>query len=467
MGKLSSSRRVANSLSVVKPSQSSSPFPHKPHLSSSNPKTNRPQHSSSRKTLTPSLIPPQTPTKPIFESPNLSDARTKYDSVLQFHADSLGLRHHNALLRAFAKLGSFQDCIFLLEHMRRKNPSFAPDRTTFDILLWRACKTPSTLDPECRMISQAVKLMVSNGCRPDNVSIDLAVRGLCNVEREDDAIELVKEFSVKYSPPDTFTYNFFVRHLCKNWTMSAVYDFIKEMKEKVNLKPDVVTYTTLIDNVCKSGNLRQATKLIGELTEAGLKKDCYLYNTIMKGHIKLNEGSEVFRVYNEMLDKGVKPDLVTYNTLIFGLSKVGRVDEAKKFLRVIVDSGHFPDTVTYTTLMNGMCRKGETLKAIDLLRAMEEEGCTPNSCTYNTLLYGLCKSKFLEKATELYEAMKAAEMKLESSTYASFVRVLCRHDKIADAYEAFDYVVESKSLTDVSAYSTLESTLKSLKKAKG
>ncbi|KAL6959881.1 hypothetical protein U1Q18_040030 [Sarracenia purpurea var. burkii] len=126
----------------------------------------------------------------------------------------------------------------------------------------------------------------------------------------------------------------------------------------------------------------------------------------------------------------------------------------------------FPDEVTYTSLMNGMCREGNALRALKLLEEMEEKGCTPNSCTYNTLLHGLCKAKLLERAFELYGVMKSGDVKLETGSYGTFVRTLCRYGRISEAYEVFDYAVESKSLKDFIAYSTLESTLKWLKKAK-
>lgn len=57
-------------------------------------------------------------------------------------------------------------------------------------------------------------------------------------------------------------------------------------------------------------------------------------------------------------------------------------------------------------------------------------------------------------------------MKLETGSYGTFMRALCRNGRVAEAYEVFDYAVESKSMTDVAAYSTLESTLKWLKKAR-
>ncbi|XP_043712055.1 pentatricopeptide repeat-containing protein At2g17670 [Telopea speciosissima] len=401
----------------------------------------------------------------VFNSPSLSDAKKTFNSIIvSSPAQHLDIRFHNAILQSFSQVSTPQDSLAFFHHMTKTHPSFIPNRSTYNILLSHSCKCPS--DSDLSLLHNTLDLMAHNGFPPDQSSVDLVVRSLCSVGREDKAVELVKEFSLKHSPPDSFTYNFFIRHLSKTRVLSSVYSLIEDLQNTVNLKPDLVTYTILIDSVCRSKNLREATRLLGVLRESGFKPDCFLYNTIMKGYCMLDSGNEVIGVYKKMMEDGVEPDLVTYNTLIYGLSKAGRVSESRKFLRVMAEMGHFPDAVTYTSLMNGMCRKGDALGALELLEEMEQKGCSPNSCTYNTLLHGLGKSRFLDKAVELYEMMKSSGMKLETASYATFVRALCRADRVAEAYGVFDYAVESKSLTDVAAYSALESSLKWLKKTR-
>ncbi|KAJ9172589.1 hypothetical protein P3X46_015806 [Hevea brasiliensis] len=401
--------------------------------------------------------------KPLFKSPELDDAKKLFNALISTTRVPLDLRFHNSFLQSYASISTIDSSISLLHHMVKTLPSFTPDRSTYHILLSQSCRT---IAPSLSAVHQILNLMVNNGFDPNQVTVDIAVRSLCSVGREDDAVELVKELSLKHSKPDTFTYNFLIKCLCKCRALSTVYNFIDEMRSSFDIMPDLVTYTILIDNVCNSKNLREATRLVGILRECGFKPDCFVYNTIMKGYCMLSRGNEAIEVYKKMKEEGVEPDLVTYNTLIFGLSKSGRLSEAKKHLKIMVESGHFPDAVTYTSLMNGMCRKGDASGALSLLSEMEEKGCSPNSCTYNTLIHGLCKGRLLEKAIELYLVMKEDAMKLDTASYATFVRALCREGKVAEAYEVFDYAVESKSLTDIAAYLTLESTLKWLKKAR-
>ncbi|GAV78568.1 PPR_1 domain-containing protein/PPR_2 domain-containing protein [Cephalotus follicularis] len=409
-------------------------------------------------------IPDDSRTQNFFKSPDLKEAKTLVNSITNAAKTPLDLRFHNSLLQSYASISTVDNSISLLGHMIKTLPSFSPKRSTYHIVLIQACKTP---DSSLSLVHKVLNFMVTNGLKPDQVTTDIAIRSLCLSGREDNAVELVKELALKQSPPDTFTYNFLVKILCKCRALSTVYSFIDEMKTAFDIKPDLVTYTILIDNVCNTKNLREATRLVGVLSESGFKPDCFVYNTIMKGYCMLSRGSEAVAIFKKMKEEGVEPDLVTYNTLIFGLSKAGRVNEARKYLKTMVETGHFPDAATYTSLMNGMCREGQALGALSLLEEMEAEGCSPNSCTYNTLLHGLCKARLLQKGIELYGVMKAGDMKLETASYATFVRALCREGRVAEAYEIFDYAIESKSLTDVAAYSTLESTLKWLRKAKG
>ncbi|ESQ50721.1 hypothetical protein EUTSA_v10022683mg [Eutrema salsugineum] len=398
-----------------------------------------------------------------FKTPDLSDAKSLFNSIAATSRIPLDLKFHNSVLQSYASIAAVDDTVKLFLHILKSQPGFSPEHSTFHILLSHACRAP---DSSLSNVHLVLNLMVNNGVAPNQVTTDIAVRSLCESGRISEAMDLIKELSKNHSPPDTYTYNFLLKHLCKCGSLDVVYEFIDEMKETFEVKPDLVSYTILIDNVCNSKNLREAMRLVSALGDAGFKPDCFLYNTIMKGFCTLSKGSEAIIVYKKMKEEGVEPDRITYNTLIFGLSKSGRVEEARKYLQTMVEAGYEPDAVTYTSLMNGMCRKGASLGALSLLEEMEARGCAPNACTYNTLLYGLCKARLMDKGIELYGLMKSNGVKLESSAYATLVRGLVRSGKVAEAYEVFDYAVDSKSLTDVSAYTTLEATLKWLKKAK-
>ncbi|CAF2038322.1 BnaA09g09230D [Brassica napus] len=450
MGKIPSSFRSLTSTQLIK-----KPTPPPPPRNSQNRITGT--HHDSPK-------PPHTThSRNPFKSPNLSSAKSLFNSIAATSKTPLDTKFHNSVLQSYASIASVDDAVNLFHHILKSQPTFSPEPSTFNILLSHACRSP---DSPLSNVHRVLNLMVNSGVAPNNVTTDIAARSLCESDRITDAKDLVMELSEKHSPPDMFTYNYLLKQLCKYESLNAVYEFRDKMKESFNVKPDLVSYTILIDHVCNSKNLREAMKLVSDLGVDGFKPDCFVYNTIMKGFCTLSKGSEAVGVFKKMKEDGVEPDRITYNTLIFGLSKSGRIEEARKYLQTMDEAGYEPDAVAYTALMNGMCRKGASLGALSLLEEMEARGCAPNDVTYNTLLYGLCKGRLMEKGIEFYEMMRSKGLKLESYAYATLVRALVRSGKVAEAYEVFDYAVESKSLSDASAYATLETSLKWVKKAK-
>ncbi|CAL1394381.1 unnamed protein product [Linum trigynum] len=460
MGRIPPSLRSAVSTSLIKRAPDSQPLSDQPRQFLHKPIKRKPAKVSAAEQESGRLQ-----QKPLLKSPDLNDAKKLFNSLVAAARAPLEVRFNNAFLQSYAAISTPDNSISLLHHMSKTLPSFSPDRSTFHLLLPHCCASPES-SRSLSAVRQTLNLMVNKGFDPNQVTVDIAVRSLCSAGHVDEAVELVKEMALKHCKPDTYTYNFLVKSLCKTRVLSSVYGFIDEFKTSFGVEPDLITYTILIDNVCNSRNLREATRLVSVLKECGNKPDCYVYNTIMKGYCMLSKGSEAIGIYKQMKEDGVEPDMVTYNTLIFGLSKSGRVSDARKYLKVMVDNGYPPDAVTYTSLMNGLCREGNVMGAVELLEEMKVKNCEPNSCTYNTLLHGLCKGRMLEKGIELYGLMKQVGMQIETASYATFVRALCREGRVAEAYEVFDYAVESRSLTDVAAYTTLESTLKWLVKAR-
>ena len=66
---------------------------------------------------------------------------------------------------------------------------------------------------------------------------------------------------------------------------------------KQGLNPDVVTYNTLMNELCKMGNVKEAIKL-----------------------------------FQQMKGSNVVPNVITYSTLMDGLSKEGMIQEANCLL---------------------------------------------------------------------------------------------------------------------------------------
>ncbi|KAK6288272.1 hypothetical protein POUND7_014451 [Theobroma cacao] len=386
MGKIPPSFRPAISNSLIKrqPLESPTAIPHQfPE------KTTKKRPSQHSKTAQASLG--SRKAEPLFKSPDLSSAKKVFNSIVVTTKAPIDLRFHNTLLQSYASVSTVNDSISFLHHMVKAHPSFSPDRSTYHILLSQSCKAPdSSLSP----VRQTLNLMVTNGLKPNQVTTDVAIRSLCEAGRIDHAVELVKELSLKHSPPDNFTFNFLVKNLCKCRTLSTVYGFIDDMKSSFGIKPDLVTYTILIDNVCNSKNLREAMRLVGVLNESGFKPDCFVYNTIMKG-----EGNALGAVLllEEMERKGCSPNSCTYNTLLHGLCKGRLMEKGMELYRAMKSAGMMLEKASYATLVRALCREGRVAEAYEVFDYAVESKSLTDVAAYSTLEVTL---KWLKKARE-------------------------------------------------------------------
>ncbi|KAB1224476.1 hypothetical protein CJ030_MR2G016365 [Morella rubra] len=98
---------------------------------------------------------------------------------------------------------------------------------------------------------------------------------------------------------------------------------VDEMENK-SYKPNAVTYGTIINALCKSGETSVAVGLLRKMEQANFELNVVLYNTIIDSLCKDRLLTEALDLSSKMICKGIHPDLVTYNSLIQGLCNDGR-----------------------------------------------------------------------------------------------------------------------------------------------
>jgi pentatricopeptide repeat protein len=122
--------------------------------------------------------------------------------------------------------------------------------------------------------------------------------------------------------------------------------------------PNVVTYTVLINNLCKSGYLSSAEIRCKEMLAGRFLPNSFTYNCFL--NYMATEGElEKAKVLHAAMLKGCLANTVTFNTLIKGFCKVGQIQEAIDLMQKITESGFFPDCISYSTIINELSKMGK------------------------------------------------------------------------------------------------------------
>ncbi|KAF3560522.1 hypothetical protein DY000_02012306 [Brassica cretica] len=213
--------------------------------------------------------------------------------------------------------------------------------------------------------------------------------------------------------PDVVTYGTIVNGLCKMGDTVSALNFLKKMEES-RIKVDVVIYSSIIDRLWKDGRHSDAQnlfsererwsdglRLLREMLERKIDPDVVTFSVLVK------EGNffEAEELYDDMIRMGVYPNTVTYNSIIDGFCKQDRLDDAEHLFYLMSTKGCSPDVITFSTLIDGSCRAKRVDDRIKLLREMSRRGLVANAVTYNTLIHGFCQVGDLNAAQDLLHEM--------------------------------------------------------------
>jgi pentatricopeptide repeat protein len=80
------------------------------------------------------------------------------------------------------------------------------------------------------------------------------------------------------------------------------------------VSPDCITYTTMINELCRRNDVKKAIELWNSMTEKGIRPDRVAYNTLIHGCCVAGEMGKATELRNEMLRQGLIPNNKTSRT---------------------------------------------------------------------------------------------------------------------------------------------------------
>jgi len=182
-------------------------------------------------------------------------------------------------------------------------------------------------------------------------------------------------------------------NLGRVWNKQLAGGDLNDMKNEKGgdtmVKPDVVSFTSVIDTWAKSGNKHAAAKAM----------------TLLK---------QMEKLYVQEGQRGMKPNVYTYSACINAFAKSNEPDapiqaEALlKEMKMSYEAGDMdvkPNVVNYNSVINawGRCKsEGAAERALHILNTMESEGVEPDALSYSLVVSAWAHSSY-PKATKQAE----------------------------------------------------------------
>ncbi|XP_050236986.1 putative pentatricopeptide repeat-containing protein At1g02420 [Mercurialis annua] len=270
---------------------------------------------------------------------------------------------------------------------------------------------------------------------PRTVQVVLGrVAKLCSVRQ---TVESFRKFRRFVSVLDTSCFNALLRTLCQEKSMSDARNVYHMLKKE--FRPDLQTFNILLSG-WKSAE--EAELFFTEMREFGVKPDVVSYNSLIDVYCKGREIEKAYRVIDEMKGEDISPDVITYTSVIGGLGLMGQPDKARDLLKEMKEYGCYPDVAAYNAVIRNYCIAKRLGDASSLMDEMASKGLDPNATTYNLFFRVLYWSNDLKSSWRLYRRMMDAGCLPNTQSCMFLMRLFRRHEKVDMAISLWDDMVE-------------------------
>lgn len=232
--------------------------------------------------------------------------------------------------------------------------------------------------------------------------------------------------------------------------LDKAYQTIDDIKSFSDCKPDVYTYSTLINCCTKYRRFDMIERILEEMSYLGIECSTVTYNTIIDGYGK----AELFKLMESSLTNMIGsstclPDVFTVNSVIGAYGNCGQIEKMEKWFDEFQLMGINPDVMTFNILIKSYGKTGMYEKMGSVLEFMKKRFISPTIVTFNIVIDTFKRAGNIERMEEFFLKMKHQGMKPNSITYCSLIsgyseaRLVNKVDSIMRQVENSDVILDT------------------------
>ncbi|KAK1273358.1 Pentatricopeptide repeat-containing protein [Acorus gramineus] len=246
--------------------------------------------------------------------------------------------------------------------------------------------------------------------------------------------------------PDNVTYSTLITSAKRCGRFDKAIGWFERMY-KTGLVPDEVTYSAALDVYARLGKTEEVRSLYERARAGGWRPDHVAFSVLAKMYGEAGDYDGIRYVFDEMRSVDVKPNLAVYNALLKALGKAGKPGLARSLFEEMVSAGVEPNEKTLTALIKIYGRARWARDALALWERMKANRWPMDFILYNTLL-SMCADLGLEdEAERLFGEMKASEnARPDSWSYTAMINIYASVGKPEKALALFEAMLGSEDV---------------------
>ena len=216
------------------------------------------------------------------------------------------------------------------------------------------------------------------------------------------------------SKPNIITYNSIIDCCIKCNNFNLAYEYFKEMLFDINntnensIRPDIVTFSTLIKGEINNKCFGNARKLMQKLLEYNyIKLDCVLLNTLLDGCDKCGCYEEAMDIFTIFKNKNVVCNMMTYSILMKICGKLNDFENSYKLLNEMKENNISFNLIIITCFVKTCFNTNHVVEGINIFKDLPKYNIHPDNIAYTTIISGIINNiQYCDYSDELINFVK-------------------------------------------------------------
>lgn len=272
----------------------------------------------------------------------------------------------------------------------------------------------------------------------------------------DKAFAILDEMkAIPHCQPNIFTYTIFIKSCVELGHFDHVDRLLAEISS-AGMRPNIVTYNTIVDGYGKAGMLEQMENTLSHMFEnQNCKPDVWTMNSTIRAFGDRGQIENMERWYEKFYSIGLQPDVRTFNTIINSYGKQCLFEKMTTVMENMQKCYFSWTTVTYNTVIDAYGRVGEIEKMEYLYNLMISEGVKPNSITLCSLVSAYSKGGMFHKITKFLRQVENSDIVPDAPFYNSVINAYQRAGNLMEMEKAFQQMKDRRCEPDEITFGTM------------
>ncbi|ONH92885.1 hypothetical protein PRUPE_8G201700 [Prunus persica] len=253
-------------------------------------------------------------------------------------------------------------------------------------------------------------------CQPDVHTYSILIKSCLQVFAYDKVQALLSDMESQGIRPNTITYNTLIDAYGKSKKFAEMESTLVEMLGEQDCEPDVWTMNSILRAFGNSGQIETMEKCFEKFQSAGIQANIMTFNILLDSYGKAGNYEKMSAVMEYMQKYHYSWTIVTYNVVIDAFGRAGDLKQMEYLFRLMRSERMKPSCVTLCSLVRayGLAvdaygRMGCFAEMKGVLEIMEQKGCRPDKVTYRTMIKAYSANKMIGHVKELRELMESTE----------------------------------------------------------